>query len=246
MERVYDLGKHFRNEGISPKHSPEFTMIEWSMTYCDYRDAAALMERLVADVAGQVWRTLQFSYRGMPISLARPWRQLTFQDAIGEATGLDIFAASPSELMAAAPSTDDSWTGAVHAIYTKHVEPHLIQPTIVRDFPLDTHPCLKQHATRAQLGESFDVVIGGVEVGSGGTELNDPDEQWARFVAQRSERTTGSAPHPQDQEYVTALQYGAPPSAGAGIGIDRLLMVLLNTDSIRDVMLFPTSRQGVA
>ena len=248
LERVYDLGKCFRNEGMSRRHSPEFTMLEWSMAYSDYHDAAAFTEQLVAYIAERALGSLKISHGELVLSLIPPWRRVTLRDAIKETTSLDIFAASPRELLDAVPielTSSVSWSDAVRTLYGRCVEPHLAQPTIVYDFPLDTHPCLRQHSTQIELGESFDVVIGGVEVGSGGTEINDPDEQWDRFIEQRnagSGQTDGHEPHPNDREYVTALRYGAPPSSGVGIGIDRLLMVLLDTDSIQKVVAFPTPR----
>lgn len=241
MERVYELGKCFRNEGISRRHSPEFTMLEWYMAYSDYRDIATAAEQLVTQVANRVLGRLRVTYKGNVIDLEPPWRRLTFGEAIKERTGLDVFAASESELSAAlseSPASGSSWADVVLKIYGSRVEPYLIQPTIVYDCPLDVHPCMKRHADRSQLVESFDVVLGGVEISSGGTALTDPDEQWQRFEAQRG-GLNGTDPHPSDQELVAALQYGAPPAAGAGMGIDRLLMVLLDSDSIRDVTLFP-------
>lgn len=243
MERVYELGKCFRNEGISRRHSPEFTMLEWYVAYSDYRDIAASAEQLVTHVASRVLGSLRVTYKGHVIDLEAPWRRLTLQEAIKERTGLDIFAASQPELLAAlpgSPTSSGSWADVVQKIYGSRVEPYLIQPTIIYDCPLDMHPCMKRHAGRSELAESFDVVVGGVEISSGGTALTDPDEQWQRFEAQRRRRD-GTEPHPNDQELTTALHYGAPPAAGAGMGIDRLLMVLLDRDSIRDVTLFPVT-----
>jgi lysyl-tRNA synthetase class 2 len=244
LERVYELGKCFRNEGMSRRHSPEFTMLEWSMAYSDYQDAATLTEELVTHVAKQVLGDLRITYDGIPIDLKTPWRRVTLQEAIKDRTGLDILGSNPKELLAAlgaTPTRDCSWTDAVYKLYGTCVEPYLGQPTIVCDFPLDAHPCLRQHSTRWQLGESFDVVVGGLEIGSGGTELSDPDEQRLRFIEQRSDRADGHEPHPNDREYVAALEYGAPPSAGVGIGIDRLLMVLLDIDPIGEATLFATT-----
>jgi lysyl-tRNA synthetase class 2 len=241
MERVYELGKCFRNEGISRRHSPEFTMLEWYVAYCDYRDVAASAEQLVQQVASRVLDSLQVTYKGNVINLEGPWRRMTLREAIKERTGLDIFAASRAELSGAlpgSPTSSVSWADAVQKIYGSYVEPHLIQPTIIYDCPVDMHPCVKRHAGRSQLVESFEVVLGGLEISSGGTALTDPDEQWQRFEAQRS-GLDGTDPHPNDQELVAALQYGAPPAAGGGMGIDRLLMILLDCDSIRDVTLFP-------
>jgi lysyl-tRNA synthetase, class II len=245
LERVYELGKCFRNEGISRKHSPEFAMLEWSMAYCEYHAAAELIEGLVAYAVERAVGSLHVTYNGMPINLETPWRRVTLQDAIQERTGVDIFECDHDEIVAALPGSPPasiSWSDAVLGLYGDCVEPSLIQPTIVYDFPLETHPCMKRHPVRPQAGESFDIVIGGVEICSGGTGLNNPDEQWERFVAQRGDAEGQQEPHPHDREYVAALEYGMPPVAGGGLGLDRLLMVLLDRESILDVILFPATR----
>lgn len=243
LERVYELGKRFRNEGISRRHNPEFTMLEWSMAFGDYSDAADYMEQLISHITLRALGTSEITYRGTPINLARPWRRMTLREAIEDSTGIDIYSAREEDLAAALPAgaaADCTWADAVQRIYGQCVEPHLSQPTIVFDFPLATHPCMKEHASRPELAQSFDIVIGGVEVGSGGTAITDPAEQSLRFVQQNGQQD--GQEHANDREFIGALQYGAPPSAGAGIGIERLLMVLLDTDSIRDVMLFPIAR----
>ena len=243
IERVYELGSRFRNEGISARHNPEFTMLEWSMAYSDYLDSASLLEQLVADVTQSVLGGTRVTYRGTVIDLGRPWQRTTLSDAVETSTGLDIFAATSEQLLEvlpSAPAGTASWSDAVRALYAKRVEPRLIQPTIVVDFPADTHPCMKRSTLNAQLGEGFDVVLGGMEIASGGTELCDPDEQWLRFV-EHGGSTNGREPHPKDREYVSALEYGAPPSSGAGLGIDRLLMILLDLDTIQETTIFSMS-----
>jgi lysyl-tRNA synthetase class 2 len=249
LERVYELGKCFRNEGMSIKHSPEFTLLEWSMAYSDHCDSAALIEQLVSDLARSVLGDPTATRAGHTIDLERPWRRVTLREAIEEAVGLDILAADLDDLTAALPATSkngqgdatetDAWSDAVHLLYSRCVEANLVQPTIVYDFPLSTNPCMKRHSSgESRVGESFDIVIGGVEIASGGSEVNDPDEQWERFVEQRG--GNGREPAAHEREYVAALSFGAPPSSGAGLGIDRLMMLLLGCDSIGDVTLFPT------
>jgi lysyl-tRNA synthetase class 2 len=244
LERVYDLGRRFRNEGISRRHSPEFTMLEWLIAYCDHEYAATFTEGLLAHVATRTLGTSLASCGGKPVDLTPPWRRVTLQDAIRDATGLDMFAASPAELLAAAslaPTREASWAEAVEKVYGNVVEPTLIEPTLVFEFPVELRPCVKRHPRTPELGESFDIVIGGMEIGSGGTAIDDPDEQWTRFEEQRRRKGQGDTPHPSDVDYVTTLQFGAPPAAGSGIGVERLLMVLLGVDSIRDVVPFTMS-----
>lgn len=241
LERVYELGRCFRNEGISRKHSPEFTLLEWSMAYSDYRDSADLAEEMVAHIVKEVLGRSTVKRDGHRVDLARPWRRVTLQQVILTTTGKDIMRCDAAELKPGGAAPGTSWGDAVRALYSDVVEPRLLEPTIVFDFPLDTHPCQRQSGNTPSLSESFDVVIGGVEVGSGGTEIADPDEQRDRFVGQRKSRGDQSEPHPNDQAYVNALRYGAPPSSGMGIGIDRLIMVLLEAASIHHVRPFPSS-----
>jgi lysyl-tRNA synthetase class 2 len=244
LERVYELGKCFRNEGISRRHSPEFSLLEWATAYSDYREAAAFAEGLLAEAIRRALGTVRVAHGATEIDLEPPWRRVTLREAIRERVGVDILAADRDELLAALPgrpAEDLTWSSAVLALYAAHVEPTLVQPTIVYDFPLDVHPCMKRHPVQPRVGESFDIVIGGVEICSGGTALNDPEEQWERF-AQQQRGDGGHEPQPHDREYVAALEYGMPPVAGGGLGLDRLLTILLDRDTILDVMLFPVSR----
>jgi lysyl-tRNA synthetase class 2 len=225
---------------MSARHSPEFTMLEWSMSYSNYCDSATLVEQMVSHLAMTVIGTMKVTFRGTTINLETPWRRISLRDAIKERTGLDIFDAS-EELIAQVPANGSdrgSWSDAVHHLYATEVEPHLSQPSIIYDFPLDTHPCAKRHPTAARFAQCFDVVLGGLEIASGGTEINDPDEQRRRFVEQNEVVNDSRELHLSDRDYVAALGYGAPPSSGAGVGIDRLLMVLLGVDSISEVTLF--------
>ncbi len=248
LENVYDLGKCFRNEGISYRHSPEFTMLEWLMSYSDHTAVAKFTEDMVAYVALQVLGTTLIERGGEKIDLAKPWRNTTMQAEIKRVTGIDFLSAERDELAALLEGKihpDATWAQVVQAVYSKLVEPTLNQPTHVYDFPLDSFPITKAHAEDPRLAEHFDSVIGGIELVSGDSEVNDPVEQYERFVAQRKQRRADDddAPHPHDEEYVRALEYGLAPSASGGMGVDRLLMILTGHDTLREVAPFPVMRE---
>lgn len=258
LENVYDLGKCFRNEGISYRHSPEFTMLEWLQSYADHTAVAAFTEEMVAYVAGRVLGTTLIERGGERIDLAKPWRTTTMQAEILRVTGVDFLAATREELAALLDDRvhpDASWAQVVQSVYSKLVEPTLNQPTMVYDFPLDSFPITKAHAGDPRLAEHFDAVIGGIELVSGDSEVTDPIEQRERFVSQRKERRADDenkrdpdpfdedAPHPHDEEYVRALEYGLAPSASGGMGVDRLLMLLTGHETLREVAPFPVMRE---
>jgi lysyl-tRNA synthetase class 2 len=250
LENIYDLGRAFRNEGISHRHSPEFTILEWMMSYADYWDVAEMTEALAESVALATLGTTKVEqYDGQVIDFATPWRRVTLQDAIRDAIGIDFLSASEDELRAAAGDAarepDMTWAKLVDAIYVKHVEPTLHQPTHVFDFPVDLFPICKRHSGDERLAEHFDSVIRGMEILSGDTELNDPLDQHQRFVTQRQQAAAGDdgdQPQPNDEAYVRALEYGMAPTAGGGLGVDRLLMALTGVESMREVVPFPTLR----
>jgi lysyl-tRNA synthetase, class II len=248
LENIYDLGRAFRNEGISHRHSPEFTILEWMMSYADYWDVAEMTEAMAESVALQTLGTTQVEqYDGKVIDLATPWRRITLQEAIEDAVGIDFLAASEEELrevLGGAVEPDATWAKLVDAIYVKHVEPTLQEPTHVFDFPVDLFPIGKRHAKDPRLSEHFDSVIRGMEILSGDTELNDPLDQHQRFVTQREQAAgdDGDQPQPNDEAYVRALEYGMAPTAGGGLGVDRLLMVLTGVEAMREVVPFPTLR----
>ena len=250
LENVYDLGRAFRNEGMSHKHSPEFTILECMQTYADYMDIAVWCEEVAEQVALRTLGTTKIEqHDGLVIDLAKPWARITLREAIKVAVGIDFLKASSEELLEhldETPEEDKTWAKLVEAVYTKHVEPYLIQPTHVFDFPLDLFPICKRHARDPRLGEHFDTVIRGMEILSGDTELNDPVDQWDRFVKQRRLRAgkrDDDQPQPHDEGYVQALEYGMAPTSGGGIGVDRLLMILAGAESIREVVPFPTMRE---
>jgi lysyl-tRNA synthetase, class II len=248
LENVYDLGKCFRNEGISYRHSPEFTMLEWLMAYADHTDVARFTEEMVAYVARRVLGTTLIERGGERIDLAKPWRTTTMQAEILRVTGVDFLDTGRDDLAKLLDDRvhpDTTWAQVVQAVYSKLVEPTLNQPTMVYDFPLDSFPITKAHADIPRVAEHFDAVIGGIELVSGDSEVTDPIEQWERFVAQRKERRADDddAPHPHDEEYVRALEYGLAPSASGGMGVDRLLMLLTGHDTLREVAPFPVMRE---
>jgi lysyl-tRNA synthetase, class II len=247
MENVYDMGKVFRNEGISPKHSPEFTIIEFMCAYSDYNDVATVTEEMFRDVAQRALGRTLIRRNGEEIDLARPWRRITMRELILERTGLDFMESSREQLAEVLDEPLDpaaSWADVVADIYSKKIEHTINQPTHVFDFPLEPFPITKRHSVHPELAEHFDAVIGGIELVSGDTELNDPVDEWQRFVDQRQRRAVddGDVPHPNDEEYTRALEYGYSPTAGGGMGVDRLVMILTERDTLREVIPFPIVR----
>jgi lysyl-tRNA synthetase class 2 len=248
LENVYDMGKVFRNEGISPKHSPEFTIIEFMMAYADYNDVATATEEMFAFVAQKALGTTVIRRGGEEIDLAKPWRRVTMREMILDATGLDMMESDRdqlAEVLNEPADSETSWADVVMDIYAEKIEPHINQPTHVFDFPLEPFPITKRHSVHPELAEHFDAVIGGVELVSGDTELNDPVDQWQRFVDQRKRRRVDDAdvPHPNDEEYARAIEYGYSPTAGGGMGVDRLVMILTERDTLREVIPFPIVRE---
>ncbi len=248
MENVYDMGKVFRNEGISPKHSPEFTIIEFMMAYADYNDVATATEEMFRDVAQRAIGRTVIKRGGEEIDLAKPWKRITMRELILERTGLDFMESTREQLAEVLDEPldpDATWAEVVADIYSSKIEHTINQPTHVFDFPLEPFPITKRHSVYPELGEHFDAVIGGIELVSGDTELNDPVDQWQRFVDQRKRRMIDDAdvPHPNDEEYARAIEYGYSPTAGGGMGVDRLVMILTERDSLREVIPFPIVRE---
>jgi lysyl-tRNA synthetase class 2 len=247
MERVYELGKDFRNEGISPKHNPEFTMLEWYEAYADYADAAERLEQLVAYVAERVLGTTRVEREGTVIDLSPPWRRLTLREAIEDRTGIDLADRPSCEELAVAlgPEADptESWGKLVDGLLSKLVEPTLAQPAFVLDYPVELSPFAKRHRSEEGLVERWEAFVGGIEIANAFTELNDPDEQRRRFEQQRAELDGGDEEaQPFDEVFLEALENGMPPTGGVGLGIDRLTMILTGARSVREVVLFPAMR----
>jgi lysyl-tRNA synthetase class 2 len=244
LERVYEIGKNFRNEGISFKHNPEFTVVEWYEAYADYEDVMRRVEELlprVAEAAG---------YEG-EIDFTPPYRRVTLRDAIHEGTGIDVLELRDRDALAAAiaasgsdmPTDGLTWPELVDDLFSKVVEPTLVAPTFVIDFPKEISPLAKDHRSQPGLVERFEAFAGGMELANAFSELNDPDEQRARFEAQRRFADEGhEEAMPFDEAYLRALEQGLPPTGGIGIGIDRLVMLLTGKRTIREVVLFPAMR----
>lgn len=241
LEKVYEIGKDFRNEGFSRKHQPEFTMLEWYEAYADYNDIADELEELVEHVAREA------GYSG-EIDFSRPWKRITLRDAILAETGIDIYAQRDKEsLLEAAKDLgldpNENWGKLVDSLLSKYVEPKLINPTFLMDYPVELSPFAKRHRSEPGLVERFECFAGGMEFSNAFTELNDPDDQRARFEEQARDKAGGDEEtQPYDEDFVFALEHGMPPTGGIGIGIDRLVMLLSGTDSIREVQLFPAMR----
>jgi lysyl-tRNA synthetase class 2 len=247
LERVYEIGKDFRNEGTSYKHQPEFTQLEWYEAYADYRDTMARMEELLETVALAVCGTTAFAYRGHEVDLKRPWRRLKLVDALA-AEGLwtrdEAELRGTLEERGTDTKADRTWAQLVDHALTAYVEPKLVEPTILHDYPIELSPFARTTDDDPTIVERFEFFVGGTELGNAFSELNDSEEQEQRFRMQEAEREAGDASAEEgDPDYVEALAYGMPPTGGLGLGIDRLAMVLTGSDTIRDVVLFPALRE---
>jgi lysyl-tRNA synthetase class 2 len=249
FDRVYEINRNFRNEGMSTQHNPEFTMLEFYQAYADYTDLMDLTEAMLPHLAQSLLGTVDLPWGEHAISLAGPWRRLSFFAGLTEALGIDVTPeTSPGRLAAAAaarglpPGGDDRvklWKDTFETL----VEPTLVQPTFVTDFPVELSPLSKRKRDDQRLVDRFELYIGCREIANAYTELNDPDEQRLRFEEQEAERARGDDEAQWlDEDYVRALSYGMPPTAGEGIGIDRLVMLFANQPSIREVILFPHLR----
>jgi lysyl-tRNA synthetase class 2 len=251
-ERVYEIGHDFRNEGMDRSHNPEFTMLELYQAYADYGDMMELAEALFADLVQLVTgggRTLVRD--GVTLDFTPPFRRVSFVDGIREASGVDILSASEPEMRArlvkaGVPAEEaGTFTGGklLDEMFTAFLEPKLVQPTFVIDYPKPISPLAKVHRDRPLLTERFELFVQGRELANAFSELNDPDDQRARFEDQARQRAAGNEEaQPYDADYIRALEYGMPPTGGMGIGVDRLVMLLLDQPSIRDVILFPAMR----
>ncbi len=242
LDRVYELAKDFRNEGMSYKHQPEFTMLEWYEAYADYEDTMARIEELLEHVALEVLGTTKVSFREHDVDLKRPWQRVKLVESLEEE---GLWTRDERDLRRRLDareidtSSDRTWAQLVDHAFSSVIEPSLIQPTIVYDYPVELSPFARATEDDPSIVERFEYVVGGTELGNAFTEINDPDEQAERFAQQRRE----AGGEPGDPDYVEALSYGMPPTGGLGLGIDRLAMVLTGNDTIRDVILFPPLRE---
>ncbi len=249
FEDVYELGKFFRNEGMSPQHNPEFTMLEWFVSGVDYNGVMDFAEELVAGVVQSVMGTTKVEFDGKEIDFKTPWKRVSLREALKEETGEDITELSRDEMAELAgddAQPDDDWAGLADTLQGKLVEPKLTQPTFIYDLPLDIWPLVKPvRESPKHLGEAFDGIVAGMEITGGGTDINDPVEQKRRFVEQRERQETGAEenPHEHDEEFVRALEYGMLTASGCGLGVDRLMMILSDSRTLRDVIMFPSMRE---
>ena len=252
MDRVYEVGRIFRNEGMDPKHNPEFTTVELYQAYADFNDMMDLFEALLSGAAQELLGTYQIEWQGEQIDLTPGWPRLPMHEAVKKYTGLDFMAISSDEEAVAAarsigvelPETaDPTWGNALYEVFDQKVEEKLIQPTFITMHPVDVSPLAKRSPADPRLTERFELFICHSEMGNAFSELNDPIDQRARFQKEVEARAKGDdEAGMMDEDFLTALEYGLPPTGGLGIGIDRCVMMLTNSDSIRDVILFPTMK----
>jgi lysyl-tRNA synthetase class 2 len=251
LERVYEIGHNFRNEGMDRTHNPEFTMVEWYQAYADYHDMMLLVEELLLRLVREVSGGDTLEVEGTQLDFRGPWPRVSFADGILGAGGPDVRTADEPTLRAALvrhgarPEEAATWAGGklVDEAFKAWLEPTLVQPTFVVDYPRILSPLAKPHRTDPALTERFELFVLGRELANAFSELNDPDDQRARFEDQVRQHAAGDEEaHRFDADYVRALEYGMPPAGGVGLGIDRLVMLLTNQSSIRDVILFPAMR----
>lgn len=251
FDRVYEIGHNFRNEGVSRKHNPEFTMMECYQAYADYNDMMDLTEAMVGEIAERVLDTARVEYQGQTLDLSPPWPRTTLRDAIAErCKGVDILAAADLGALREAvrgaglePAEAPTWAVLVDDLFSRYVEPELMQPIFVTDHPVDLSPLAKRSAEDPRVVERFEVFAAGIELGNAFSELNDPLEQRERFTAMQSARAEGDEEaHPLDEDFLQCLEQGMPPTGGLGVGVDRLVMLLTDSPNLREVLLFPHMR----
>jgi len=252
FEKVYEINRNFRNEGISTKHNPEFTMLELYQAYADYNDMMELTEEMISSVAVEVLGDTKIEYMETEIDLSPKWKRIPMLEAVRSYSGLDFEAIKTAEEARAAVARADmgleldageSWGTILNRVFEEVVEPRLIQPTFVMDYPVEISPLAKRKTENPDLTYRFELFICGREMANAFSELNDPIDQKGRFLKQVEKRKAGDEEaHMMDEDYINALEYGMPPAGGLGIGIDRLVMLLTGSPSIRDVILFPLMR----
>jgi lysyl-tRNA synthetase, class II len=247
LEKVYEIGKDFRNEGVTFKHTNEFTMLEWYEAYADYNDTMERIEQLVSRTAQEVLGTTKMSFKGEEIDFTVPWRRVKFVDALADQ---GLWTRDEDELRKRLEernvdvSHDPTWSKLIDHAHSAFVEPSLVQPTILYDYPIELSPFARTTDDDPTIVERFEYFAGGIELGNAFTEINDSEEQAERFALQQVERAAGDVEAEEgDPDYVEALSYGMPPTSGIGLGIDRLAMLFTGRESIRDVVLFPPLRE---
>ncbi|PSB65444.1 lysine--tRNA ligase, partial [filamentous cyanobacterium CCP1] len=254
FEKVFELGRIFRNEGVSTRHNPEFTTIEIYQAYVDYHDMMTLTENLITYAAQQVIGTLEISYQGQAVNLTPPWRRVTMHEAVQEQTGLDFTQFQTLEEAKAAAKAaglrDVDECGSIGKLlneaFEQKVEPTLVQPTFILDYPVEISPLAKPHRSKPGLVERFELFIVGRETANSFSELTDPIDQRERLEEQAARKAAGDLEaNSVDEDFLTALEYGMPPTGGMGMGIDRLVMLLCDCASIRDAIAFPLLKREV-
>jgi lysyl-tRNA synthetase class 2 len=251
LDKVYELGRTFRNEGVSTQHNPEFTMLETYEAYADYHDVMKMLEEMISEVCQQVMGTSQIKFGEETIDFKPPWRHLSLRDAVKEHSGIDFVKYPTADGLRERMrplnievDPDKNWAKLVDELLKTFVRPKLIQPTFLLDYPVSMSPLAKNKPGEERVVERFQAVAGGLEIANAYTELNDPIEQRERFTEQLQERQREDEERwTIDEDYLTALEYGMPPTGGLGVGIDRLVMLLTNQQSIREVILFPQLRE---
>jgi len=247
LEKVYEINRNFRNEGISTKHNPEFTMLELYQAYADYTDMMEITENLVSSVAEEVLGSSRVEYQGQVIDLTPPWPRIPMLEAIRQHTGVsfadirdDAAARAAAAGLGLKTEKDAARGSVINEVFEEFVEPELIQPTFIIDYPVEISPLAKRKMDAPEYTYRFEAFIYGRETANAFSELNDPIDQEQRFRNQAEQRAAGDdEAHRMDEDYINALEYGMPPAGGLGIGIDRLVMILTDSSSIRDVLLFP-------
>ncbi len=248
FEKVYEIGKNFRNEGIDRSHNPEFTMLEYYEAFTDYLDQMNQFEDLVCHVVKSVKGTLEIEYQGQRLNFTKPWRRLSVRDGIMEYGGFDAFKMSTNELFHKIKTLGSKFEapagkGAmIMEAFELTVEEHLWQPTFVMDFPKDVSPLTKSHRSNPELVERFEPMVAHMELGNAYTELNDPEDQRERLEEQEELRVVDEEAQPMDEDFLHAIETGLPPTGGVGLGVERLVMLLTDQPSIRDIIFFPTMR----
>lgn len=248
FEKVYEIGKNFRNEGIDRSHNPEFTMLEYYEAYTDYLDQMEQFEELVCHVVQKIKGTLKFEYQGKPIDFSRPWKRVTVYGGIQEYGGFDAAAMSEDELfqkikeLGSDMKKPEGKAAMVMEAFELVAEPHLWNPTIVMDFPKEVSPLTKAHRSEPGLVERFEPFAACMEIGNSYSELNDPLDQRERLEEQEAQRVVDEEAQPMDEDFLHAIETGMPPTGGVGLGIERLVMILTDRPSIRDIIFFPTMK----
>jgi len=250
FEKVYEMGRIFRNEGVSFKHNPEFTTMESYEAYADYNDVMKMVEDLVSSVAQEVLGTTAIEFEGKKIELKPPWQRMTLRDAITKESGIDFVQYPNADLLrikmrekGIEVDPQKNWAHLVDDLLSTFVEPRIMQPTFLLDYPVSLSPLAKRKPGEARVVERFEAFAGGFEIANAFTELNDPLEQRERFIQQARERQPDDPESTLDEDFLLALEYGMPPTGGLGMGIDRLVMLFTNNQSIREVILFPQLKE---